>query len=270
MEITTALGLIVCLALVVVGIFWGGGTLGIFLDASSVAITFGGSFASLFMAYSMRDLSNFGKVFWSAFKNNRNDPINGINTIVGLANVARKEGMLSLEENVSGLDDVFLQKGIMLIVDGTDQELVKNIMESELTSMEGRHANGRSMFDFLATAGPAFGMLGTLIGLVIMLKNLSDPDAIGSGMAAALITTLYGSVLANCFAIPLANKLKVISSGEIMYKEILLEGILSIQAGENPRIIEEKLYSFLPNIAKAKVKKPPVAGDFLPMVGEDD
>ncbi len=250
MEITTLFGLVASLALVVVGIFWGGGSINSFIDASSVVITFGGSIAAMFMAFSLKDMAGFGKVLGSAFKQKSYDSIQGINAIVGLANVARKEGMLALEDNVAQLEEPFLQKGIMLIVDGTDPELVKSIMEAEISSIETRHNRGRSMLESLGAYGPAFGMLGTLIGLVIMLGNLDDPSSLGAGMAAALITTFYGSLLANAFAIPIANKLKVTSDVEVMYKEILLEGILSIQAGENPRIIEEKLYSFLPRSAK--------------------
>jgi chemotaxis protein MotA len=138
----------------------------------------------------------------------------------------------------------------MLVVDGTDPELVKNIMEAELGSIESRHQRGISMVEMIATFAPAFGMMGTVIGLVIMMGNMEDPDSLGSGMATALITTFYGSMVANIIAIPIATKLKGFSANEIMYKEILLEGLLSIQAGENPRIIEEKLYSFLPRSAK--------------------
>lgn len=250
MEITTIVGLVLALALIVVGIFMGGGAIGSFIDASSLMITVGGTFAAMFIAYSLKDVTGLGKVVGTAFKSSNYDPIEGINAIVGLANIARKEGMLALEENVNQLEEPFLQKGIMLIVDGTDPELVKSIMEAEISSLESRHSKGAGMMEQVGALAPAFGMLGTLVGLIIMLGDMSDPDSLGSGMSAALITTFYGSLIANAIALPLANKLKVISSSEVMYKEILLEGILSIQAGENPRIIEEKLYSFLPRSAK--------------------
>ncbi len=254
MEITTLLGLVLAIALIIIGIFWGGGNIGQFLDPSSVVITFGGTFAAMFVAYSLKDIASLGKVMGKAFKGGSYDPIQGINTIVGLANIARKEGMLALEENVGQLEEPFLQKGIMLIVDGTDPELVKSIMEAEITSIEARHSKGAGMMEQIGALGPAFGMLGTLIGLVIMLGGMDDPESLGSGMSAALITTFYGSLLANAIALPIANKLKIVSGSEVMYKEILLEGVLSIQAGENPRIIEEKLYSFLPRSAKDSQK----------------
>ena len=142
-----------------------------------------------------------------------------------------------------------MKKGIMLIVDGTDQELVTSILDTELSSIERRHNKVISFWDGLAAMGPAWGMIGTLIGLINMLKLLDDPSSIGPNMAVALVTTMYGSLLANWISIPIATKLRAINAREIMEKEVICEGILSIQAGENPRVIEEKLKSFLaPNV----------------------
>ena len=250
MELSTLLGIVLAIAFLIIGIFWGGGQIGQFIDPASVMITFGGALAGLMAAFSMKDFLNIPKLIGVSLKKKSFDAVGGITTIVGLANTARKEGMLALEEQIKGLDDEFLQKGIMLVVDGTDPELVKNIMEAEISSIENRHKKGVSIMDMLGAFGPAFGMLGTLIGLIIMLGDLDDPSTLGAGMSAALITTFYGSFLANVIAIPVASKLKTVSGQEILYKEILLEGLLSIQAGENPRIIEEKLYSFLPRSAK--------------------
>lgn len=168
-----------------------------------------------------------------------------IQKIIDLSNVARKEGLLSLEEAASDIDDEFLKKGILLIVDGTDPELVRAIMETELTSVEGRHKEKIGFWENLGAMGPAWGMIGTLIGLILMLKDLSDLAAVGPNMATALITTYYGSVLANWICAPVATKLKGKNDEEMMVKEIEIEGLLSIQAGENPRVIEEKLKSFL-------------------------
>ena len=250
MELSTLLGIVLAIAFLIIGIFWGGGQIGQFIDPASVMITFGGALAGLMAAFSMKDFLSIPKLIGVSLKKKSFDAVGGITTIVGLANTARKEGMLALEEQIKGLDDEFLQKGIMLVVDGTDPELVKNIMEAEISSIENRHKKGVSIMDMLGAFGPAFGMLGTLIGLIIMLGDLDDPSTLGAGMSAALITTFYGSFLANVIAIPVASKLKTVSGQEILYKEILLEGLLSIQAGENPRIIEEKLYSFLPRSAK--------------------
>ncbi len=168
-----------------------------------------------------------------------------IQKIIDLSNVARKEGLLSLEEAASDIDDEFLKKGILLIVDGTDPELVRAIMETELVSVEGRHKEKIGFWENLGAMGPAWGMIGTLIGLILMLKDLSDLAAVGPNMATALITTFYGSVLANWICAPVATKLKGKNDEEMMVKEIEIEGLLSIQAGENPRVIEEKLKSFL-------------------------
>jgi len=256
MELTTLIGLVIAFACVIIGIFWGGGTLLAFSSASSIMITIGGTLSAVLASYSLSDFFSLPKVMGIAFKKHNYDAIESINTIVSLATVARKEGMLALDEKTSQLEDAFLKKGIMLVVDGTDPDLVKNIMEAEISSLEGRHGRGQSMLDQIGTLGPAFGMLGTLIGLIIMLGNLDDPSSLGSGMATALVTTFYGSVIANVVAIPLSSKLKTASGQEILHKEILLEGLLSIQAGENPRIIEEKLYSFLPRAARELAAPP--------------
>jgi len=168
-----------------------------------------------------------------------------IKNIIDLSNVARKEGLLSLEEAASDLDEPFLKKGILLVVDGTDPDLVRAILETELISVEERHKKVIGFWDTVATMGPAWGMIGTLLGLIAMLKDLNDPSSIGPAMALALITTLYGSLLANWLATPIANKLRVNNAAEMQQKEVMIEGLLSIQAGENPRVIEEKLKSFL-------------------------
>lgn len=168
-----------------------------------------------------------------------------IKKIIELSNTARKEGLLQLEEAASELDDEFMKKGILLIVDGTDPDLVRSIMETELVSIEGRHKKVIKVWEDIGSMGPAWGMIGTLVGLVNMLQNMSDPSSIGPAMSVALLTTLYGSMIANWICAPVASKLKVNNEAEIMMKEIMIEGLLSIQAGENPRVIEEKLKSFL-------------------------
>lgn len=255
MDITTILGIVLAFVFLIIGIFWGNGNLGSFADESSIMITIGGTLAGILSSYTISDFLLLPKIMVNAFKQHSFDSVGGINTIVTLANIARKEGMLALEEKVNELDEEFLKKGVMLVVDGTDPELVKNIMEAELGAIESRHQKGIGMVELIGSLGPAYGMLGTLIGLIIMLGNLNDPNSLGSGMSAALVTTFYGSIIANVISIPIAAKLKTSSGNEMLYKEILLEGLLSIQAGENPRIIEEKLYSFLPRAAKEQPKE---------------
>jgi chemotaxis protein MotA len=168
-----------------------------------------------------------------------------IKKIIDLSNIARKEVFLFKEKTAYDLDEPFLKKGILLIVDGTDPDLVRAIMETELVGIEGRHKEIMGFWDILGSMGPAWGMIGTLVGLVNMLYNMSDPSALGPAMAVALITTLYGSLLANWLCIPISNKLKADNGAEMTQKEVIIEGLLSIQAGENPRVIEEKLKSFL-------------------------
>lgn len=247
MDIASILGLVICFAMIIIGIATSGGlsSLPSYYDLPSIAITFGGSFAAVLAANSIESFVSGLKSFSLVLKVPKNNTAEMINNIVDLSNVARKEGLLSLEEVASELEDDFLKKGILLIVDGTDPELVRAIMETELVSMDSRHKARIGFWDNVGSMGPAWGMIGTLIGLVNMLNNMDDPSAIGPGMATALITTLYGSVLANWICSPVSNKLKAQNEMETMQKEITIEGLLSIQAGENPRVIEEKLKSFM-------------------------
>ncbi|MBQ7943272.1 MAG: motility protein A [Lachnospiraceae bacterium] len=227
-----------------------------FWDPASVLITFGGAFSASLMSVSMSDFIGGLKSFTLIFKPVNVNVPEMIQQIIDLSNVARKEGLLSLEEAAGNLDDPFMKKGILLIVDGTDPELVRGILESELNSIEGRHKTKIGFWETVSSMGPAWGMIGTLIGLVIMLQHMSDPSTLGPSMAVALITTFYGSMLANWICTPVANKLKTNNGIEIEAKEIMIEGLLSIQAGENPRVIEEKLKSFLaPNERTASAEE---------------
>ncbi len=220
-----------------------------FIDYPSIMIVFGGTIATTMIANSLATVVTSLKAMGKIFKPPKVDPTQAISKIISLANTARKEGILALEEATKTMDDSFLQKGIMLIVDGTDPELVRNILETEIVYIEGRHGKVRGVWEFIGAIAPAFGMIGTLIGLIVMLQNMSDPGSLGPSMAVALITTFYGSLIANFVAIPVANKMKIFSGDEMLMKEVLIEGMLSIQAGENPRIIEEKLKAFLsPNL----------------------
>lgn len=247
LDIATLLGLVISLGLVLFSIMMDNpaAIMG-FLDLPSALITFGGAF--MIVLASNKNIGEFVsglKSFTLVLKPvsfNQSEVIKGI---INLSNIARKDGLLALEEASQNIEDPFLKKGILLIVDGTDPELVRGILETEISCIEERHKSKFGFWETLASMGPAWGMIGTLIGLVNMLANLSDPSKIGPAMAIALITTFYGSFLANWLCAPVTNKLKSNSSEEIMLKGIMVEGILSIQAGENPRVIEEKLKSFL-------------------------
>lgn len=247
MDIASLIGIIFAFLMLMFGIISNAGIGGVgnYLDPPSALITFGGALGSTLTQFSMQDFIAGLKSFTLIFKTPTLETSEMIRKIIDLSNVARKEGLLSLEEAAADLDEPFLKKGILLIVDGTDPDLVRGIMETELISIEGRHKNLIGFWDALGSMGPAWGMIGTLVGLVDMLNNMADASAIGPSMAVALITTLYGSLLANWICIPVSGKLKADNSSEMMLKEIMIEGLLSIQAGENPRVIEEKLKSFL-------------------------
>ena len=247
MDLATIIGLVLCFALCIFGITYGNG-FGVsenFVDVPSILITFGGSFMCILASYSIPEYIAGLKSITLTFKTSTQDVSSVIKKIIELSNVARKEGLLSLEEAAAELDDPFMKKGILLIVDGTDPELVRGIMETEMVNIDGRHRTKIGFWENLGAMGPAWGMIGTLIGLINMLQKMDDPSAIGPAMSVALLTTLYGSLLANWICAPVAAKLKSRNEEEIQVKEIMIEGLLSIQAGENPRVIEEKLKSFL-------------------------
>jgi chemotaxis protein MotA len=223
------------------------GNISDFINIPSVFIVFGGVIASTVVSYPLEALKNLGKLLGNAFKQKKVDFQADIENIVKIANIARREGILALEESVGEMNDPFMQKGIMLIIDGSDPELVKSVMETELVFIRERHGVGQAILLQMSSFSPAYGMIGTLVGLINMLQRLDDPSTLGPSMAVALVTTFYGVVLANLLFTPIAKKLGAQSGDECLRKEMMLEGILSIQDGENPRIIREKLNAFLPH-----------------------
>lgn len=248
MDIATIVGMVVCFGLMIFGMVWGKSFLAVmsFIDIPSVLITIGGTlFCMMAQSKSIPAFITSLKSLSMVMQVKEYNEAEAINNIINLSNVARKEGLLALEEAANNIEDDFLKKGVLLIVDGTDPELVRNILETELNCIEERHEANAVFWDRAAALGPAWGMIGTLIGLINMLKDLSDLSSVGPNMSVALVTTFYGSVIANWLCTPTANKMRDNSAAEIRIKEILVEGLLSIQAGENPRVIEEKLKSFL-------------------------
>jgi chemotaxis protein MotA len=254
MDIATLFGIIAGIAFIIIGITISG-TLSDYYDPASIMIVFGGTIASTLTNYPLRNVIKIFPMVKNAFVNKNNDIEEGIQLILRMAMTARKDGLLKLEDDAYALEDGFVKKGVLLIVDGTNPELVKTMLETELAFVEERHRQGQGIFESMAAYAPAFGMIGTLIGLINMLKNLDDQKMLGPNMAVALVTTFYGVILANLIFLPIAGKLRQKSQQELLYKEIMLEGILSIQAGENPRIIEEKLRAFLKNTAKQERKE---------------
>ncbi len=245
MDLATIIGITLGTGLLLGAIALDGQVLS-FWELKSFLIVVGGTIAATLVNFPLKELTGIVSIFKNSLVSKENDSTAMIHSLVDFAESSRREGLLALEEKAQSVDEDFLKKGVQLVVDGTDAELVRNIMEIELAFLEERHKSGQRIFEQMGAYAPAFGMIGTLIGLIQMLQVLDDPSLIGAGMAVALLTTLYGAVIANLFFLPLAAKLRLRSSEEIRYKEIIIEGVLSIQAGENPRIVEEKLKAFLP------------------------
>jgi len=253
LDLSTVIGFLICYILIIGALVVGGQPMA-FVDFPSILIVGGGTLGALIVANPPERMKGLLKVMKMAFVGKPPDTVSLVQTIVSFAEKARREGLLALEADAAELDNEFLKKSIQLVVDGTDPELVKGILDTEIGILESRHSANKGLLDSMAELGPAFGMLGTLIGLIQMLGNLTDPDALGPGMAVALVTTFYGSIIANAFAIPLAKKLSSRSADEVLSMELMVEGVLSIQAGENPRIVEEKLKVFLSPLLRGELE----------------
>lgn len=255
MDLATIIGLSSAVLLVVLGIKIE--NLAAFIDLPSVYITVGGALAATIAAFPGSKIIGALGVAKNAFFVKKSTPVETIRQLVEFAEQARREGILALEARATEIQDEFLKKGIQLAVDGTEPDLIKDILSTDISFTETRHEEGAKIFDFMAAMGPSYGMIGTLVGLVLMLGNMSDISSIGPNMAVALITTFYGSMLANCICLPIVEKLKAASKKEIMIKELMLEGIMSLQSGDNPRIVEQKLTAFLAPGLRASIVSHP-------------
>nr|WP_319488404.1 motility protein A [uncultured Caproiciproducens sp.] len=256
MDFTSIVGLIVGLGLIIFGIVFDSSkgivfsTILNFINYPSMAITFGGAIAATLIAFPIKYFKEMPKHMKIIVQRNKYDPQQYINTIVDFAQEARRKGLLSLEDKANQEKDPFLRNSIMLIVDAIDPAKVKEILEDELNGLEDRHSHGWQFYEKFSTFGPAFGMIGTLIGLINMLANM-DMNAEGGatkmaqGMSVALITTFYGSMLSNLILTPLAHKLHMRHDEEMVCKEIVMEGVMAIQAGDNPKHIEERLNTYI-------------------------
>ena len=227
-----------------------GGQLGVYLNVQGVILVIGASVTVIFFAFPASSVKKMGAIVKKAFFNQGFSIEQLIEDMVSYAEIARRDGILSLENTTKDIDDPFIVRGIQMAVDGTDPELIEQIMNTELENTIDRHEMGKGMWDAIAKYAPAFGMIGTLVGLVAMLSQMDDPSQIGGGMAIALLTTMYGAMIANGLAGPLADRLSIRSSEEILYKTIIIKGVMSIQSGDNPRIVEQKLRTFLPPSAR--------------------
>ncbi|NTW05067.1 MAG: flagellar motor protein [Peptococcaceae bacterium] len=245
MDLTLLFGLGVALFSLAGGFMMDGGHLGSLFEISAAVIVFGGTIGATAISYSLEELKNIPKLFKVALMPKILQPAQVIDMIVELAEDARREGLLYLERKLNQIEDSFLRKGVQLVIDGTDPDLVRNIMEVELAALEERHYIGSSIF---ATAGgyaPTMGIIGTVMGLVHVLGNMSDPESLAPAIAVAFMATLYGVGSANVFWLPLSAKLSNISKKEEILRQLMIEGIVSLQAGYNPVLIRERLSAFL-------------------------
>lgn len=251
MDIATIAGVIAGVICVVISIRLDG-DLRSFYDLKSIFITVGGGICSTLISYRISEFAKVLKVVGKVFFGKQKSAQEVLKTLVSLSQKSRREGLLALESEFDNIDDSFMKQSLQLIVDGVEPEMIKETMDLELENLAMRHGKGQGLFKTMGSLFPAWGMIGTLIGLINLLKTLDNPDSIGPSMAVALITTFYGSILANFVCIPIANKLAIASKDEIQMKEMIVEGVLSIQAGENTRLMEHKLKTFLSPEEKRK------------------
>ena len=245
MDILTVIGICLGFGLLGFSIATGNGGLPLFIDVPSMTIVFGGTTAVFLMNFTIPDVKQLVPVFLRTFLFKLNTPADEIDRIVDYAGVARKEGLLALEGKMQEVDDKFMAKGIQLVIDGFPSDTVRSIMELEAEWQKQRHSTGKKMMDQLGAYAPAFGMIGTLVGLVQMLAALDDPSKIGGGMATALLTTLYGAMAANMVCLPLSGKLEIRAKEEALLRELMIEGIVAIQSGDGPQLIKERLKTFV-------------------------
>lgn len=246
MDLASVVGLILALGLILGSIMIGTAPLTAFLDIPSVLVVIGGAMAAAMIAFPLRSILGMPKVAMKVFLNRSEDLSVQIDLLVSLAETARREGLLALESKVAEIEQPLIRTGIQLAVDGSPPEAVEEVLRSEVEALAKRHREGKNLMDQLGRFAPAYGMIGTLMGLIMMLSNMSDPSSIGAGMAVALITTLYGAIVANVFFSPFAEKLGLLSRKELVAMEVAIRGIRGIQNGESPRAIEQKLKTFLP------------------------
>ena len=247
MDKATIGGMASGIALLVIAIMVApGSTFSAFWDTASAAVVIGGAIAATAIAFPVSALLKIPKVMKKTLQPNVLEIEPVISELVELAEIARKDGILALEQKTEEIQDPFILMGIQMAVDGIDAELMQELLETDIDAVGQRHKTGKLLLDTVGRYAPAFGMIGTLMGLIIMLGNMDDPEAIGPGMAVALITTLYGAIVSNLFFLPFSDKMQFYSKAELQVREVIKRGILSIQDGDNPRVLEQKLQTFLP------------------------
>ncbi|MCX7622811.1 MAG: flagellar motor protein [Thermomicrobium sp.] len=258
MDLATILGIVLGFGALISAFVLEGGHLSSLIGITAYMIIFGGTFGATMASYGLKDMLGLPKLIMKAIKTPPDRRLVLVEEIVKLAEIARRDGLLALENHP--IEDPFLKRGIMLVVDGTDAELTEQILAADVEAMEQRHARGYGIFQTMGGFAPTMGIIGTVMGLVHVLSSLKDPESLGPAIAVAFLATLYGVATANLLWLPLHNKLKLRSKEEVAEKQLIIEGVLGIQAGENPRMLREKLLVHLPPQARAAEPKAAAVG----------
>lgn len=246
MNIATLIGLVIAIGALMMAEVMDGGSPASLANIPAFIIVFGGTFGAALVSFPMKTVTKLPTLIGQAMKEPKSDPAALVSLFVTLAEKARREGLLALEEDVQAIEDDFVKKGLLLVVDGMDPEVVRAIMEAEVESLEKRHEDGYGVLEAMGGYAPTMGIIGTVMGLVRVLANMSSPDELARSISVAFIATLYGVSSANLLWLPLAAKLKGQSGAEVFMRWLVVEGILAVQAGDNPRLVKEKLESFIP------------------------
>jgi len=259
MDVASVVGVLLGITLLIGSIAMApGAPFGAFIDFPSAVMVLGGATATVLICFPLRSFFNSFRVIKKIFISREPDFRLIVEQLVSLAETARRDGLLALEARLEEVSDQFLVLGVQMAVDGMRPEVIEGVLRTEMEAMAIRHRSGKAVMDQFGRFAPAFGMIGTLVGVIMMLTNMSDPDSIGPGMAVAMITTLYGAVLANLLCLPFSEKLSYFSKRELLAMEVVIRGIMAIQSGENPRVIEQKLHAFVP-LKDRNVVKPETA-----------
>ena len=253
MDIATIVGILLGFVVIIGAIVAGGGWQ-IFIHIPSMAITVGGMLCATLIHFSLPQFLGIFSVIKKTIVSKIPSQSELIQKMVNMAAINRRDGALALEQEIHNVNDLFFVKGLQMLVDGQESESIRDLMSLEIQNLQDRHSTGKKILEFMGAAAPAFGMIGTLIGLVQMLRNLSSPDAIGGGMAVALLTTFYGALSANLIFIPLAGKLGIYSKVETTSKEMIVEGVCAIAQGDNPTAVREKMQAFVSQGRREEVK----------------
>lgn len=254
MDLSTSIGIIAGIGFLVAGFLIEGGSIGSLFQLSAALIVFGGTIGAVVTSFPLKELQKVPQWFKLAFTDKSFGISEAHETLIRFAEKARREGLLSLEQELETVEDRFTKQGMQLVIDGTDPEITREILESNIAVMEKRHKVGISVFEAAGGYSPTMGIIGTVMGLVHVLGNLTDPNSLSGSIASAFLATLYGISSANLVWLPIASKLKMKDKAEVSAMEMVLDGILSIQAGENPSILKEKLKTHIGNMPQGKGK----------------